>query len=241
MCGSGIRAIKFRFTENGRKVYIMRLTPEQAPLPVLAAMQEYLDAEVRYDFPALVILACLLIYRSIRFTPKLVKTTDLVIRAGCQMLDKLLEKATYTEGAMVCSQLVYQCYMGCGENYRMHLSDDCGPVTVSQNSGCLYSLLENRNMPVATYTPDNVEYNVDALGENLYEVLMGSDSADTLAASEISETLLGVAKRFLELVEKILEKSGDVIPVQSLFVTPADMLRHAVNLSCIDEAYIEYE
>lgn len=241
MCLSGIRASKFRFAENGRKVYIIRLTPEQAPSPVLAAAQKYLNAEVRYDFPALVILAGLLIYRNIRPTPKLMKITDLVIRAGCQMLDKLLQKATHTEGAMVCSQLVYQCYMDCGEDYRIHLSDDCGPVTVLQNSVCLYSLLESRNMPVATYAPDNVEYDVDALSADLYEVLTESVSADTLTTSEVSETLLGVAKHFLELVEEILEKSGDVIPVQSLFVTPADLLKRAVNLTCIDEAFIEYE
>ncbi len=241
MCSSGVAENRFKVSDGGSKVYIMRLSPEKAPSPVVSEAQKYLNAKIRYDFPALAILAGLLIYRRIRPTPKLQKLTDLVIDAACALLDDLLQKLTKTEGAMVCSQLVYQCYLNCGDDYRIRLSVEDNAV----GSGvCLSDLLEERGDAVsadAQTQGTDMPGGPEALAKQLYEALTETAGEENEADAAISDSLLKGVKRFLEIVEKILEQSGDTIPVQSLFVTPGDLLDHAANLVRAGTVNIERE
>ncbi len=241
MCASGIAESKFIISKDGSKVYIMRLSPEKAPSPVVSEAQKYLNAKTRYDFPALVILAGLLIYRRIRPTPKLQKLTDLVINAAYSILDQLLQKLMNTEGTMVCSQLVYQCYLNCGDDYRIHLSIENDAVG---NAVCLNNLLEERGDAISAAVQNecaDMLGDPEALAKELYEALTETGEEGNEAVAAIPDSILKSAKRFLETVEKILEQSGDTIPVQALFVTPGDLLDHATNLSQVGTVNIERE
>lgn len=241
MRSSGIQETKFEVEDDGTKVYIMRLSPEKEPSPVLSEAQKYLNAKIRYDFPELVILAGLLIYRTIRPTQKFQKLTDLIINAACSVLDKLLQKATHTEGAMICSQLVYQCYLNCGEEYRIRLSFDS---ETSEDAVCLKDLLEKRgDVKSDALLTDRAseEYDPEALAKELYEAMTGRVEEDTITATAVSDSLLATVKKFLALIEKILEQTGEAIPVQSLFVTPGDLLDRATNLSRIGTVNVKRE
>lgn len=235
---SGISASKFHTADSGAKAYILRLDPERDPAPVLAAADKYLQAKIRYDFPALVILGGLLIYRTIRPTSRLQKVTDLILRAACRALDKILQAATKSPGAMVCSQLVYQCYLDGGEDYRIQLHDG-DLVNASLGTICLNTLLEERKEGAFTVAePVEVLHETavsnsdpNALAQELYEAL--TEEVDELNTAVHNE-LLNSAEQFLKLIEAILEKAGDVIPAQALFVTPGDLLNHATNLTQVD-------
>ena len=62
---------------------LLRLNPELPHKPLLDDATIYVDGEVGYDFPALILLAGLLIYRDIRPTPRWRKTTDPSIKEHC--------------------------------------------------------------------------------------------------------------------------------------------------------------
>lgn len=239
---NGIGVSKFHTEEKGEKAYVLRLDPERDPAPVLAAADKYLQAKIRYDFPALVMLGGLLIYRTIRPTPKLQKVTDLIIRAACQLLDKILQKATKTTGAMVCSQLVYQCYLDSGEDYYIRLHDS-DLANASMETVCLRNLLDEENETLAAPSPAEVPPETasdpNALARELYKALTEEADENAMQDTAVSGELLNSAKRFLKLIEAILEKSGDVIPTEALFVTPGDMLNHAVNLTQVAIVNIE--
>lgn len=237
---SGISASKFHTADSGEKAHILRLNPERDPAPVLAAADKYLQAKIRYDFPALVILGGLLIYRTIRPTPKLQKITDLILRAACQTLDKILQTATKSPGAMVCSQLVYQCYLDGGEDYYIQLHDG-DLVNASLGTVCLNTLLEEQNGTLAAVAPSEVPHETavsnsdsNALAQELYEALTEEVDENVMLNMSVQNELLNSAKQFLKLIEAILEKAGDVIPAQALFVTPGDLLNHATNLTQVD-------
>ncbi len=246
---SGIGANKFHTVEKGAKAYVMRLNPEHDPAPVLAAADKYLQAKIRYDFPALVILGGLLIYRTIRPTPKLQKITDLILSAACQALDKLLQAATKSSGAMVCSQLVYQCYLDSGEEYHIRLHDG-NLVTAPLGTVCLNTLLEERKetqkgtlagaapAEVPQETADSIS-DPNALAQELYEAMTEEADENAMLNVTVPKELLNRAEQFLKLVEAILEKADDVIPVQALFVTPGDLLNHATNLTQVATVNIE--
>lgn len=239
---NGIGVSKFHTEEKGEKAYVLRLDPERDPAPVLAAADKYLQAKIRYDFPALVMLGGLLIYRTIRPTPKLQKVTDLIIRAACQLLDKILQKATKTTGAMVCSQLVYQCYLDGGEDYYIRLHDS-DLANASMETVCLRNLLDEETetlaAPAPAEVPPETASDPNALARELYEALTEEADENAMQDTAVSGELLNSAKRFLKLIEAILEKSGDVIPAEALFVTPGDMLNHAVNLTQVAIVNIE--
>ena len=70
MGGNGIQLSRCRETAHGgEKAYLLRLSPEKDPAPLIAAAKRYLDEDVQYDYPDLIFFAGLLIYRTVRPTP----------------------------------------------------------------------------------------------------------------------------------------------------------------------------
>ena len=80
MGGNGIQLSSCRETAHGgEKAYLLRLSPEKDPAPLIAAAKRYLDEDVQYDYPDLIFFAGLLIYRTVRPTPRWQKITDLIL------------------------------------------------------------------------------------------------------------------------------------------------------------------
>lgn len=229
----GITTSGCHISKNGEKAYLLRLKPERDPEPLIKAAEKYLSEGVLYDYPDLILFAGLLIYRAVRPTPRWQKVTDLVLNLACAELDKMLNMLLHKGEkvpAMVCSQLVYQCYLDCGSDYEIILENG-----LLQSSGAgvirladLLDDLEDCAMP-----SEEVAVNCD-LEELARELCLTLDEAESdhcvcLEAKDMHQTI-GWAKKFLDIAERILEESGVDIPVPALFVAPCDLLNHAVNL-----------
>lgn len=228
--------------QPGEGAYLLRLNPQQEPLPLCNAAEAYINAKTRYDFPALVILAGLLIYRQIRPTQKFVVICDLILRAACKEVDKLIQSLILhnPDKAMVCSQLVYQIYRDCGKAYSIQLENsdlqnDC--LSESAENGIrLIDLLDSQMDTLADAVdivgmPDGVELSAEELAHRLMESLQDESDMDMALPAVGINSMLVWAKKLLEELEEFLEKSQANIPLDALFVTPGDLLNHAKNLT----------
>lgn len=244
MGASGIGVHEIEISE-GDEVYVMRLSPELDAAPLIRSADVYLDAKVRYDFPALFILAGLLIFKKIYPSSPLIKITDLILSAACCALDKIINSIIYQDdtSAMVCSQLVYQIYYDCGGDYRIRIENGC--VFNSQDADGapgsirLIDLARDNTFPEPDLLMSALSSSIaisDGLMQELYELLVSSEQgSDTSVAhvgllpQELNKTLALTAK-FIELLERLLELTGYNMPLEALFVTPGDLVYHAENL-----------
>ncbi len=250
----GIGVHKVDISE-GNDVYVMRLSTPLDPAPLIDSANHYLDAKVRYDFPALIILAGLLIYRRIVPTTKLLNITYRILSAAGLMLDEMIQHVMlhHSDRAMVCSQLVYQIFYDCGGDYRIQIADGClqsDPVTrkVSE-SICLYDLLSDsfakqistteKSLPPVT-THFLTQREMEELAQELYTALCETEqqsleNLDYLIKTESPDmtSTLSSAKHFLSKLEEFLKLIKCDMPLDAMFVTPGDLVYHATNLSRI--------
>lgn len=243
---SGIQSNKFHIDENGRKVYQLRLSPEKDATPVAEAAESYINAKVPYDKPSLYILAGLLIYRSIRRpTARWRRITDLIISAACLALDKMINKHVHGPDTkvMVCSQLVYQCYLDCGNDYKIRINNGLLQDQVSNGIRIADIIDDNKDTDFAealdTSITDLGSVNSDELAKELYETLTVEDNNDELLTETDLVGTAGKAKKFINLLEKLMDRLSIKIPLDALFVTPADLLNNAENLKQISTFKME--
>ena len=244
----GIKSNKFRHDEKGGKAYLLRLGSSPGAAPLIKAAKVYLDANIQYDFPALFILAGTLIYKRVRPTPRWQRITDTILTLACLQLDKLINKAMHKKDVMVCSQLVYQCYLDCGEEYRIfiaeNLLEDCMDA---QGTICLADLalhVSPKAASIALTESTPQDFDIEELAHELFQSLEESKSATDdqfMAASVNWNSIPAKAAKYLDLLEKLLKELELDIPVNALFVTPADLLYRAKNLMKYDEIYISRE
>jgi len=240
---------------------LLRQSPEKDPAPLMKAAQVYIDSEVRYDFPALAFIGGLIVYRNIRPTKKLNAAIDLVLRSATVVLTKLIQKIILKNPgeALICSQLVYQVYEDCGQEYHIHIEDGLlqtvrQPDMESAGQGvdgsvCLADLVQNAMEFGAAISEDEDFPSEEELAERLYEALsdetltnedLVSKSGESVYFSEAeSRTILPSVRHFLEKLDEFLEKSGNKLPLNALFVTPADLAYKAKNLETIGRCQIQ--
>lgn len=228
----------------GELTHFLRLTPEQDPAPLIKAAQSYLSAGVKFDYPDLLLLAGMLVYRGVRPTPRWKKITDLILQLACWELDKLLNRLIHKGEkvpVMICSQLVYQCYRDCGKDYELVLENALLQGENNAGSIRLVDLIQEENCLMGTdaiQIPINT--NGEILAEELYAALIEAEAESDellLTGHSLGGTVASAAK-LLDLVEQILEKSGVALPVYALFVTPCDLLQNTTNLKQYDAARI---
>lgn len=237
MGGSGIGVSQFQQAADGEEVYLLRLESQPDPAPLVQAADHYLKEGVEYDFAELVLLAGLLIYRAIRPTPRWKKVTDIILNAACYQLDQLLNRMLHhgeKVPAMVCSQMVYQIYRDCGQDYEIVLKDALLQADYHTEAIRLIDFMESNEEESAPFmTASYAEIpDTEAMARELYLALEEAQTADSNALLQTSElaSLSPVAAKFLDLVEKILESSGVSIPLEAMFVAPSDLLSHSENL-----------
>lgn len=234
MSSSGIVRSKCREVENGDNAYLLRLSPEQDAAPLLAAAKIYLDEAVYYDYPDLVFFAGLIIYRAVRPTKRWQKIMDYVLELACMELDKMLNKLIHKDGkkAMVCSQLVYQIYLDCGENYQIQIHDGLLQAEMASERICLSDLAANsavvstEAVAVDSMAAEFQEPDIEAVFRELYGAMEESEQEDCeLSTSNDLGRLVDKAKKFLDKMEDILEHADVELPVYALFVAPSDLLK----------------
>lgn len=249
--GIGVHKVE---TNNGRGVYVKRLTPVKDPAPLLKAADAYLEAKVRYDFPALFLLAGLLIYRRIVPTSRLFDITSRILAAACLKLDEMIQHTFLhnPDRAMVCSQLVYQIFYDCGEEYRIEIVNDCVWNSISEpkasQSICLFDLLSENGEAVhaaPSYEDLNLqealtEEAMEEFAKELYLALCESENAMIEnALTEKLSPVLSLADKFLSRMKQFLELIKCDIPLDAMFVTPGDLMDHAPNLELVQTLALE--
>lgn len=238
---SGIRAGEVE-VRDGHSARVLRMNPEKDMAPVLAAAEVYVNCKTRYDFPALAILAGLIIYRRIRPTPRLIAITDLILQSACVALDALIQQLVLKnpDKALVCSQLVYQVYDDCGKEYRLHVENgllqSSADGAVPDGAICLAELAaDSRGLDLAV-AGDAVFPDPEELSKELYLALeeQETDTVSCLDAAGLG-MLPAWTGQFLDRLEEFLEKSGSNLPINALFITPADLAYKTTNLKQVDE------
>lgn len=235
MGDKGIQVNKFEEDQvAGRPVHFLQRKPSVDRVKLIDSAKYYLDAKVRYDFPSLVFLAGLLIYRDIKEDSNIKPLVDCILKLACIILDEMLNKIIYHDdkAAMTCSQLVYQCYLDSGRQNWIDLGDPMlkriplGHIRladyISQDSEN-FSVIKTVNLSVSEQDKDKVLL-------DLFN-LLNTASSDTskFSKAELDETV-DLAAGFLQRIQAILNKTDFIIPMYALFVTPADLL-NAANLS----------
>lgn len=226
--------------EKGDSAYLLRLDPEQDAAPLLATAKSYLDETVYYDYPDLVFFAGLIIYRAIRSTKRWQKIMDYILELACMELDKMINRLIHKDGkkAMVCSQLVYQIYLDCGDNYKIQIHNGLlqkGEMMLSDSEQvCLAELAKKRDTIPGknSFKTDGFassewkEPDMEAVFRELYEAMEESGQENCgLCTSNDLNGLADKAKMFLDKMEELLERAGVELPVYALFVAPSDLLK----------------
>lgn len=252
MGSSGMACSVCRESADGDSAYLLRLSPKQDVAPLLAAAKAYLDEKVYYDYPDLVFFAGLIIYRAVRSTKRWQKIMDYILELACAELDKMLNKLIHKDGkkAMVCSQLVYQIYLDCGDDYKIQIHDGLLQAGEMLSAGsefvCLADLAaecdtisdENAVMTDSVAPAEGKEPDMDAVFKELYGALEeGEQEECELCTANDLGGLTEKTKRFLDRMEEILERAGVELPVRALFVAPSDLLK-ADNLDKIGTVHI---
>lgn len=246
MGSRGIACSMCKEAADGDNAYLLRLNPEQDVAPLLAAAKAYLDEKVYYDYPDLVFFAGLIIYRAVRSTKRWQKLMDYILELACMELDKMLNRLIHKDGkkAMVCSQLVYQIYLDCGENYKIQIHDGLlqqGNMLSAPELVCLADLaaecdsISEENIAAADNfaSAEWKEPDMDAVFKELYGAMKeGEQEECELCTSNDLGRLTEKAKKFLDKMEEVLERAGVDLPVRALFVAPSDLLK-ADNLDNI--------
>ena len=228
--------------ENGGDAHIMRLLGDKPAAPLAAAAKRYIDEGVSYDFPALILLAGLLIYKGVRPTPRWQRVTDTVLTLAGLAADKLLNEIVQkgsNKKAMVCSQLVYQIYLDCGKEYTIEIGKLLEAPVVDQavnadGSVTLANLLETRQDAKKDTKQDAEDYGAvqfenaedmkalleidrEALYRELYEAL----------TEEGEQTALDSGQDQLELTEGSL---SDILDKAKAFLDKMEQLLELVHL-----------
>lgn len=229
-------------TGKGEAAYLLRLTPPRDPRPLLNAAEKYLNAKTQYNFPALLYLGGLLLFKRIRPTKKLLCIAQRIMTLACQELDKLLQKlAKHPENrSMVCSQYVYQVYYDCGKQYQIQIHSDCSNRFHQQSDTIRLFDLHNENLASQVKSPHTnllVSEAPEELMTQLYEALSQSDLTNVVSAEHIE--IQPVIDAFCEKLQLLMEILRTDMPIDSLFVTPADFVYHAENLENRGEILME--
>lgn len=229
--------------QEGDEVYVLRLESEPDPAPLIRRADAYLTAETRYDFPGLFLLAGILIYQYIIPTPKLLKTVNHIFDAALLYLDKMIQHAMkYKSRAMVCSQLIYQIFHDCGDEYRIQISKGClwnsSPDHFPGAIRLIEHLNPNSDDAFKTVVPSDTDVTIpdlEALAKELYILLSEENFSGACqdhqekTVTDISSVIKG-AEGFLSRLKYFLKLIDCDTPIDALFVTPADILYHSSNL-----------
>lgn len=231
--------------ESGDEVYILRLKKRLDPAPLIAAAKEYYDHNTRYDFPSLVLLGGLLIYKKINLNHRLLKITNLILQQACLVLDDYIQKMLgHTDRPMVCSQFVYQVYLDCGKEYRIILENDRLLYSrADQSSEGMIRLIDyidsDRIEPDLCYDKLPWDTNTNQIDcandEMIQELYLALSEEETRSDIDIalylnSSPTLRLAEALLAKAKRLLDVMQSNLPLDAMFVTPADFIYHSTNL-----------
>lgn len=144
---------------------------------------------------------------------------------------------------MVCSQLVYQCYLDCGADYQIKIKggllQDTAPHGIR-----IADIVQNTDLDFTNVSQESANLNdenldSDKLAQELYLALTENGNNDELLTENDLMGTAHKAKQFMDLLEKLMNRLSVQMPLDALFVTPADLLSKAENLTQISSFKME--
>ena len=251
MGAKGLAVSDFR-VEKGEGQIALRFTDidKLGTKPLIDAAQVYIKSKTRYDFPALVFIAFLLISREFRMTKLLSAVIDRIMQKAFIELDKIVQKLILknADKAMVCSQLVYQVYEDCGKKYHIEIDSSrlkaAADLDLSADTGLvrLIDFLDDTPqldmvLMASTDLPSDEE-----LARELCDALTNDDELELMDMfSSSANMVISSSSAFYMKLKEILAKTQCNIPIDALFVTPADLAYKTKNLKTIGKLNVVYE
>lgn len=229
-------------TARGEPAYVMRLKGSPDAAPLISSADNYLNTKVRYDFPELFLLAGLLLYKKIPLAPKLLSACSRIFMVAAYKLDEYIKHHSKhpEEPAMVCSQLVYQIFYDCGGEYRIIIKNGTFPrinsAANAESEARLIDLLQADGTDEENALPEdslmNTSFDEEELAKELYEALTAANGPmeDFLPPADLPRTLK-YAGSFFSKLQALLTAANSSLAPESMFVTPADLVYHAENLT----------
>jgi len=147
--------------------------------------------------------------------------------------------------AMVCSQLVYQIYEECGSDYHLKIESGLFQAVNDTDTAdgyiCLADLADTASdYDFAAFANDSAPVEEEELARELYHALTEPETNGVMETAAVDlGGLPSWTKRFLEKLEDFLEKSESNIPLNALFVTPADLAYKTTNLTTVTKLDIK--
>lgn len=241
---------------SGEGAYILRLNGITDPRPLIETADKYLNAETRYDFPALFTLGLLLIYKKLTPSTKLLTILEHLFAVITLQLDRLIQKALHhKDRAMVCSQFIYQIFDDCSEEYHIQIKNGTLWSGCEKNNyintfklADYFKLIkipdDFKNPSQAAFTADEItQKEIEQLSYELYQAM---SEADAIKNEQTVENLYNniapvaaLAKKFYSNLQHLLDILNCDTPIDSLFVTPADILYHSLNTTRLGMLDIE--
>lgn len=230
-------------------VHVLRLKPEQPSEPLIKAADVYIQSHLNFDFPALAILAGLLLFRKIIPNSNLYPICRKIILAACKELDELIQKVINKNqvGAMVCSQFVYQIFYDCGKDYQINIvNGNIWSNGKSENTISMPDLLSRDTVNYTSNLGDGIGYetvdeSMEELSEQLYHALEGAGNLSFSNTNNIiilnnlnkQNNISGPATEFIKKCKDLQKYLNSNMPLEAMFISAGDMLNHAENLELI--------
>lgn len=241
--GIGIHNVNI---SNGNEAYVMRLHPNIDTTPLILSADKYVNSKIQYDFPALFLLAGLLARKKMHPTARLISITNRILSSVCLEIDNYMQKAIYhhKERAMVCSQLVYQIFYDCGGSYRIQIKQNkkFGLLAANHSASiCLGDLAENlpekiSKLPVENHLREHANPIDNNEIKELYTALCESEKVVQTIGKDLSYPIPNLhestlnTRKFLDKTKELMSLLGSDLPLDAMFITPADLAYHAPNL-----------
>lgn len=215
---------------GGRTAYQLRMDAE-ADIDEFMAAAEHYRMHMHYAFPFSAVLACLSLYRPGPATERYRRAVEALMLFALEELDTLIAQSADPEKIFIpfvqysCSACGYDLNIpeGAWERYadlQCEKKDTILPITeISPN---LSRVAENKALPKVT------EQNLEKLAKELYEAATEKVPADNGASVSVIYVEL-----LLDKIEKIHHKFGVTMPIDALFITPADLINNAMRLKYI--------
>ena len=243
----GIRTYNFydfpREEKETNTVYILRHPEYKALNPVIQNARMYLNSELKYDMPGLFLLAGLLVYRKLPITSEWYPFVGKILKKVCMIIDNWIQQ-NRSESAMICSQFVYQCYHMTEEKYRIVIANGNLDFNEATAGARLIDVCQNLDMNSIPHSEDSLsQQDAEEMDEMFFKQMLNVLSTRSL---ETTDPLLSLPTpnivEFVHRFNKQMEHFATELhlPLESMFVTPADLFEHAENLSLQGTMYLKW-
>ncbi|MCQ2100052.1 MAG: hypothetical protein MJZ10_07075 [Fibrobacter sp.] len=271
---TGIQGHKVTSNPEDRVAYVSRLIKtskignkssfysDKEMAPVLAAAKGYVEQNLPYPYADLVFLSLILLYKD--HSQARIKQSIIIALLRCLAaeLKKLLDDKYRHNYTMVCSSLVYQCYLDASKKnrkFKLKLTKDADLSCRTSKKGLLNQNRRKANTLLDLYAEHAAEYDFKTEAfhqavapkepvanlEDLAKEIVESDRSNRvmmLKGNALSSAIENLLKTLMEVLGFTFTSIKDMIKnareMQAMFVTPNDLCFNIENVKKIGKVHL---